>query len=289
MPRALYAFAQGCPLRICLAGALLLLVAPAVQAGTSNQQNQVVTFTSPGIKQVTLQVCNDGGCSSVMREVTVLDPRPEVTSASFAPGTPEVGQLILLTGSGTGKPPLSFTWRVELLGIPIFDLPGPNFWWSTVGLPPGSYTLTLRAQNSAGTATSSPLSFALAPAATLDFYSTPPCRIYDSRQVPAPLLSGIARIIQATGTCGIPAGARALAANVTVITPTGAGFATLYPGNYPQTGTSTVHFAPGINQASHAILPLATDGTGTLAAALSLAGTGGSAHLVIDVSGYFRP
>jgi hypothetical protein len=289
MLRALYAFAQGCPLRICLTGALLLLVAPAVQAGTSNQQNPVVTFTSPGVKQVTLQACNAGGCSSVTKNVTVLAPQPAVTSASFAPPTPEAGQLVLLTGSGTGKPPLTFTWRVALLGIPLLDLPGPSVWWNTVGLPSGLFTVSLQIQNSAGTATSSPLSLTLAPATTLDFYTIPPCRIYDSRLVPAPLLSGVARIIQATGTCGIPAGARAVAANVTVITPTSAGFATLYPGNYPQPVASTVHFAAGLTRSSQAILPLATNGTGTLASLVSLAGAGGSAHLAIDVSGYFRP
>lgn len=288
MLRALHAFAEGCPLRICLSGALLLLIAPAVQAGTSNQQNPVVTFTTPGIKQVTLQVCNADGCSSVTKNVTVLDPQPAVTSASVAPPAPEAGQLVLLTGSGTGKPPLTFTWRVALLGIPLLDLPGPSVWWNTVGLSSGLYTVSLQIQNSAGTATSSPLSLTMAPAAALDFYTIQPCRIFDSRLIPAPLLSGVARIIPVTGVCGIPAGARAVSANVTVITPTGAGFATLYPGNYPQPSASTVNFAAGSIRANHEVLPLSTDGAGTLAALTSIAGNG-SLHMAIDVSGYFSP
>ena len=286
MLRARYAFVRGCLLSSCLTGALLL-TAPALWAGTSNQQNPAATFTSPGVKQVTLQACNAGGCTSVTKNVTVLDPQPAVTAAGFTPSTPEAGQLILLTGSGTGKPPLTFTWRVELLGIPLVNLPGSSVWWNTVGVPPALYTVSLQIQNSAGTATSSPLSLNLAPVTPLDFYTIHPCRIYDSRLVPAPLLSGVARTIQATGTCGIPANARALAANVTVIAPTGAGFTALYPGNYPQPVTSTVHFAVDATRSSHAILPLATDGTGTLTSLVSLGGGSGSAHLAIDVSGYF--
>jgi hypothetical protein len=249
----------------------------------------VATFTTPGVKQVTLQVCNSAGCSSVTKNVTVLDPSPAVTSALLAPLVAEAGQLVFFTGAGIGQPPLAFTWQVSPVGGgPSVSLPGASIWWNTAGVAPGIYTVSLQIQNSAGTAGSLPLPVTLAPATPLDFYTIVPCRLHDSRQGPGPLLSGVARIIQVAGTCGIPAGARALAANVTVISPTSSGHAVLYPGNYPQPATSTVNFTAGITRSNHAILSLATDGAGTLAALASVAGSG-STHVAIDVSGYFAP
>lgn len=273
----------------CLSGALLLVSAPALRAGGSTQPNPVTTFSTHGLKKVTLEVCNAGLCSSVIKEVTVLDPRPVVTSGSFAPLLPEAGQLILLTGTGKGKPPLAYGWQVARVGgtSPLISVPYQSFWWNTSGWAPGSYTVTLQVQNSVGVE-NLVLPLVLAPAAALDYYTVEPCRIYDSRLAAGALVSGIARSIQATGTCGIPAGARALTANVTVVGPTGTGNATLYPGNYPQPNASTISFEAGTTRASHAVLPLATDGGGTLTALASIAGSG-SAHVAIDVSGYFAP
>jgi hypothetical protein len=289
MPRAFSAASQGCQVSFFLTGALLLLSAPALWAGTSNLKNPVVVFATPGVKQVTLQACNSAGCSSSTKTVTVLNPLPVVTAASLTPLLPEAGQLVFLTGAGTGQPPLAFNWQVTPVGGTPFAGPsGSSAWWNTAGLNPGAYIVSLQLQNTAGTGVSLPLPVTLAPATPLDFYTTSPCRIYDSRQGAGPLLSGVARIIQATGTCGIPAGARALAANVTVILPTGAGNAALYPGNYPQPVASTLNFLPGITRSNHAILPLATNGTGTLTALVAIAGSG-SADVAIDVSGYFAP
>lgn len=285
-----FSAAQGCLVRFCLSGALLLLTAPALRAGTSSQQNPAVTFTTPGVKQVTLQVCNSGGCHSVTKTVTVLDPTPLVTAASFAPLLPEAGQLVSLTGAGTGKPPLAFDWKVTPAGEATFDGPsGASAWWNTSGLAPGTYVVTLQLQNSVTTATSPPLTVTLAPASALDFYTVDPCRIYDSRLTQVgPLVSGVARVVQGAGLCAIPAGARAVAANVTVISPTGAGNVSLYPGNYPQPVASTLNFLPGVTRSNQAILPLATDGAGTVTALAAVAESG-NAHVVIDVSGYFAP
>jgi hypothetical protein len=287
MPQAFSAFAQGCQARSCLAGALLLFAAPALWAATSNQQNPVVTFTAPGVKQVTLQACNSGGCSTVTKSVTVLDPTPVVTGAGFSPALPEAGQLVRLTATGIGQPPLSFNWQVPGGTQPPS---GSSVWWDTAGMAPGAYVVTLQLQNSAGIALPVALPVVLAPATALDFYTTSPCRIYDSRQDAAgPLPSGAARIIQTMGLCGISSRARALAVNVTVIGATSSGNMTVYPGNYPQPLASTINFAASVTRSNHAILALATDGSGTLAAVASLAGGVGDAHLVIDVSGYYAP
>lgn len=274
------------------AGALVLaLYASTAWAGTSTQQSPTVTFTAPGTKQVTLQVCNPRECNTVTRTITVLDPKPAVTSSWLAPVLPETGQLVFLTGAGTGKPPLAYTWQMVPAGggAPVASFTGATIWWNTAGLPPGGYVASFRINNSAGSALAEhPLT--LAPAAPLDFYTIEPCRLYDSRLGVVPVLSGVAKTVAATGGgCGIPAGARALAANVTVINPTGAGYATLYPGNYPQPAVSTVNFPAGVTRSNNAILPLATDGAGTLTVLLSNGGANAGADLTIDVSGYYMP
>src|SRR3954470_13420765 len=103
MSRALDAAAQGCLAGLGVAGALLLISAPAAWAGTSTQQSPVVTFATPGPREVTLQSCNPLGCSTLTKTVMLLDPKPAVGSASFAPLLPEAGQLVRLTAAGTGK------------------------------------------------------------------------------------------------------------------------------------------------------------------------------------------
>jgi PKD repeat protein len=274
---------------IALAGALLLST-PAVQGATSTQQSPTVTFPTFGAKQVTLRACNFLGCTESTQTVTVFDPRPLVATASFAPALPEAGQMVRLTGTGTGKPPLTSSWQpAPTAGSPLPALDGGTVWWNTAGLPAGSYTVTFKVQNTAGSVTSV-LPVTLAAAPVLDFYTLDPCRIYDSRLGVVPVLSGVARVIQATGgPCGVPAGARALAANVTVIAPTGSGYGSLYPGNYPQPSTASITFAAGQTRGNNATLPLATDGTGTLTAILVINGGNAFADLSIDVFGYFMP
>lgn len=285
MSQMLAASAQGRPVRSCLVGALLLLSSPALWAGTSSLQNPTAVFSTPGEKQVTLRACNSGGCTSVTKTVTVLNPLPLVTSASFSPLLPEAGQLVRLTAAGTGKPPLAFNWQTP--GTPTPS--GSSAWWNTAGLAPGAYTVTLQLQNSVGIALPVALPVVLSPPTPLDFYTVNPCRLYDSREDTGALASGVARSIRAMGKCGISSRARALAAIVTVLSPTQSGNMTLFPGNYPQPSSSTLNFAASITRSNNATLPLATDGSGTLAAIASLAGGTGSSHLLIDVSGYYAP
>jgi len=61
----------------------------------------------------------------------------------------------------------------------------------------------------------------------------------------------------------------------------------LHPGDLASPLTSTINFAAGATRANNAILALAFDGTGTLAATPSVAG-GGTVHLILDVSGWFE-
>jgi PKD repeat protein len=270
---------------LAISAALLAGLASRVEAGTSSQQNPVATFSTPGLQSVTLTACTTGGCNTVTKSVLVLDPMPVVTTASALVSSVEVGQFVPLTGAGTGKPPLAYTWRIFQGATLIQQLAGPTVWWSTAGRAPGPYTAVLHIANSAGTTDSLALPVAVVAPKALDFYTVTPCRALDTR-LGSPLAAGIPQVLNLAGACGIPAGARAVAVNVTVPTPASQGSLALYPGNYPVVGTSTINFTPGTTRANNAVLPLSTDGTTRLAAVANLV-SGGTIDLLIDVAGYF--
>lgn len=268
-------------------GVLLLGSSALLQASTSTQQNPVHVFSTPGQHQVTLQACNAGGCNTIVQTVTVLDPMPSILSAVVGASTAEAGQLVSLSGSGNGQPPLTYTWRVLLGGTLMKQVSGASGWLDTTGLAPGVYGVLLRITNASGQADSVPAVLTVLPAQASDFYTVAPCRLLDTRSGAA-LQSGVARLVSVGGTCGIPANARAIAANVTVVSPTAGGFVVLYPGNYPNPGTSTLNYKPGATRNNNGILPLSTDGLANLTALASLQ-PGESVHLIIDVMGYFAP
>lgn len=119
-----------------------------------------------------------------------------------------------------------------------------------------------------------------------DFYTLPPCRVLDTREQGPALTDGAGRTFLVAGTCGVPATARAVAANVTAVQATGEGILTLHPGGLAPPLAATLSFPAGAPRAGSALLGLALDGSGTLSVAAAL--QSGSVHLVLDVSGYFQ-
>ena len=126
----------------------------------------------------------------------------------------------------------------------------------------------------------------------VQFYTLPPCRLVDTRFASgangSPALApagGPDRAFVLTGTCGIPAGATAVSANVTAVNPLAGGFLAIYRGDGSPTGTSVINFDAGRARACDTILQLALDGSGTVKVSNAAAGT---VDLVLDVSGYFQ-
>lgn len=124
----------------------------------------------------------------------------------------------------------------------------------------------------------------------LDFHTITPCRLLDTRLAYGPrggpaLTPRWQRVIQATGSCGIPVTARALAVNVTVPGPPGGGFLSFFPGDGSPGPASTVNFPPGRTRTNNATLMLSSSGSGTLGVYNS---TNALVHLIIDVNGYFQ-
>jgi hypothetical protein len=125
------------------------------------------------------------------------------------------------------------------------------------------------------------------PRGTGDFHTLPPCRLLDTREPgegPA-LAGGAVRRLMATGRCGIPAGAVALAVNVTAVGASAAGHLVARPAESAASQVSTLNFAGDGARANNAILTLGLEGDLDLVA--TLAGVG-DVDVIVDVTGYFE-
>jgi photosystem II stability/assembly factor-like uncharacterized protein len=118
-----------------------------------------------------------------------------------------------------------------------------------------------------------------------DLYTVVPCRVFDSRLGEGrPLGAGSTTSVPVAGRCGVPAGAAAVALNVTVTSPTGQGHLTLHADDTLLPGTSTVNYSPGQTRASNAVVGLGATG----ALDVFVGQQSGEAHVIVDVSGYFQ-
>ncbi len=270
------------------AGAASTLGAPAWGQGTSTLANPIAVFSTPGSKQVSLQSCNAAGCDTEIKTVTVLDAQPVVVTATANPGAVQVGELVRLIGSGTGAPPLTYTWKIFSGPTLIATLPGATTWWDTLGQPVGPYTAQLSVANTFNTALSALLPLNLGAFQPRSLFTISPCRVLDTRSS-TPLVSGIARpIVIAAAACGVPETAKAISANISVTTPTGSGLVVVYPGNYPRPGTQTLSFSSGQTRTNNIVIALASDGSTSLSTEASMTATGDTVHLILDVNGYFQ-
>jgi len=291
--------------RLALLVFVLLIGARAMGAAgqVSTAHQPTWTFNSPGVYTVTFQACNWAGCSAPLsRSITVLDPQPAITlattegSGSLIGGGAvfvHAGELVHLRGNGTGQPALAFQWQIipatVVPTLPVAILDSAEGWWDTTGMAPGIYSAVLYLSNEAGAVDThlAAIAITVLPDEPLLFYTLTPCRVFDSRESVGPLVSGQAITIPAN-TCGIPANARALAANLTVISPTATGYLNLYPGNYPVPPTAETSFRADVTRANEVVVGVSTAGPQTLAARAEISG-GGSLHLIVDVNGYFAP
>jgi hypothetical protein len=139
------------------------------------------------------------------------------------------------------------------------------------------------------TPTRTPTPIPTAGSAGSGFYTVAPCRVIDTRKafgaLNGPALQAYAtRLFTLTSSCGIPASALAVSANITVV-PNGAGFLTLYPGNGVRPPSSNISFSTRRVRANSSLVYLATDGTGGVNI---YNGSDSANDLILDVNGYFR-
>lgn len=79
----------------------------------------------------------------------------------------------------------------------------------------------------------------------------------------------------------VPDDASAVAMNLTIVRPSGGGFATVWPCDASRPHASNVNFAAGRNRANSVIAPIGDDGTVCVHVSAS-------AHVIVDVAGWFR-
>ena len=122
------------------------------------------------------------------------------------------------------------------------------------------------------------------------FFTLVPCRVADTRDAsslngPPALGPGGDRTLLLAGTCGIPAGATALAVNVTVTGATASGNVRLFPADIEMPLVSTINYVAGLTRANNAIVGASADGQVAITAHNA---SSGEVHLILDVTGYFE-
>jgi hypothetical protein len=225
--------------------------------GTSPGFTATPVFSSP----VTANA--NGQVTLVASQATPTAPTGEVTVAVLSFTTLAAGSASLAPGA------LSLVSALQ---------PGPPAVGPT-SVPGGGAATTVTI--SSGTPTPTP-----SPGPTLQFFSLPPCRLVDTRtSSPPPLAGGGTRTFPAAGECGIPVTARALAVNVTVTGPTGGGDLRLFPAASPLPLASAISYRANQTRAAQTLVGLNEDGVFSVRCDQ---GSGTTAQLVVDVSGYFE-
>ena len=160
-------------------------------------------------------------------------------------------------------------------------------------LAPGTYSVaaatsarnvswTFSVDPAAATGVAAPVPVALPTSSPTGFAPLSPARIVDTRNSigATRLNAGTVTRIQIAGLGGVPAGAKALLANVTVTGPSGPGYLTMWNCSASQPEVSTLNFSTNETVANAATIPL--DVSGRLCAFSNM-----SAELLIDVGGYY--
>ena len=120
------------------------------------------------------------------------------------------------------------------------------------------------------------------------YHTVPPCRLFDTRNPNGPfggpaLVAQTNRTFTVAGSCGVPAGATAVFLNATIVSPTVSGNLRIFPTGGAVPLVSALNFVTGQVRGNNGVYSL--DATGRFD--IRLAQVSGTAHLVVDVAGYF--
>jgi len=122
-------------------------------ASSSSCSPPPVRYSTAGLKVVTLTVCaaGPGGlCATVTKQLNVQEsPTPVLVDIKADPAEPYVGDVVHLTATATGKPPLTWSWTLP----PSTSAHTNPAVWSTARLSPGVQAIRLRVSNSFGSDT----------------------------------------------------------------------------------------------------------------------------------------
>jgi hypothetical protein len=250
---------------------------------TSNQAVTVsASYSSGGVTQTAAKSVTIVNSIKVLIGLSISGP------AAVNEGSSATYQATALWDDGTGSA-VSPAWS-ESSSYTTISSAGKL----TAAAVPSDQTVVVGASYSSGgvTATASKTVMIINSMGAADLYVVTSCRLVDTRNPAGPLggpalSSGVQRKFTLTGKCGIPSTAKALVLNITVVGATGSGYVSLFPGNLGSLQTSTVSFLAGTTRTNNALLQLATNGDGSLAALATVSGNG-TVGLILDVSGYLQ-
>jgi hypothetical protein len=284
-------------------------------AGTSSSfqvlsDTLLVFFVPPEAASGTAQVTGPGGTGTSAGNFTVTWPSLSVGDVIVPLGPGPTTASFPVTLAGTRILPVTVAWATQdgsavagtdyLAGSGVLELP-PGTDAGTIdvdvlGVSPPSTTKSFQVL------LSSPVNAELAdPSATGTLLGTgggtklatlPPCRVIDTRIGTGPLAGPplepypARRVFVLTGTCGIPAGAKAVVANITVAAPASSGDLRIYPGDLSSLDagpSSAISFTAGKTRANNALIKLAPDGSIAVEN-----NSGATADFILDVAGIFQ-
>lgn len=138
----------------------------------------------------------------------------------------------------------------------------------------------------------------LASAQSAQFYPITPCRVVDTRfdikpgtQPPSaqPLVFNETRSFAVKGPvpCNVPSDAKAIAYNLTAAQVTSVGHFRIFPAGEGLPTASAINFVPGAPIANGGVVKI-SPGTPDLSIYLFFGSGSGTAHAILDVTGYFK-
>jgi PKD repeat protein len=292
----------------------------------STVKNPSHVYANPGTYSVKLTATNTGGSDVEIKTgyITVQQP-PETVYKSLTPPVrvldtrPGIGKGLAgafqanvprtLTVGGTNGIPanaVAITGNLTVVGqtragyLAITKSPTPNPTTSilnfpvgdirangvTVPLNAGKLSIVYKASSGSTHVVLDVTGYFQVATNGTTFYEKAPVRVLDSRVgtgLAGAFLPNVPRTLHVAGTHGIPAAARAITGNLTVVGQTRAGYLSITPNSTATPPTSTINFPVGDIRANGVTVPL--NGTGDLS--IVYKASGGSTHVVLDVTGYF--
>jgi uncharacterized repeat protein (TIGR03803 family) len=219
-----------------------------------------------------------GGCLQV-----------RVGPSALAPAAVNVPYAQSVTGSG-GSAPYSYSISAGTLP-PGLSLDGSTGAISGTPTIVGASTFTVTTTDANGCTASQSYTVTVN-AAAVRYYTIAPCCLIDTRRPagtyggPALQGSGAQRSFPVDGQCGIPAGAVAVSANVTVVGASGRGDLRMFSTGTPTPTASSINFNAEQTRANNAILPMVGNPVGSITVQCDI--PSGTTNMLLDINGYFQ-
>jgi Tol biopolymer transport system component len=127
--------------------------------------------------------------------------------------------------------------------------------------------------------------FLFGPIPPLAFHTLTPCRAADTRSTEGPAIpASSTRDLPLAGKCGVPLTAEAVAVNLTVVSPTAAGYLTAFAAGHIRPDASNVNFSIGQTRPNSAVVWPGVGGRLSIFAGMAT----GQVDVLLDVVGYFE-